>query len=52
MCVQVITNEINAQVPVYGMFIFPSPLEQFIVFSKRLLFYDTKKKDSVNHGVK
>lgn len=45
-CLQVIVNEMNAQVPIFGLFVFPGAADsdKFAVLSKRLLFFETKKK--------
>ena len=47
---QVIANEVKAQIPCYGMLMLPIE-DRFLVFSKRFLFYDTQKKDHVNKNI-
>lgn len=40
---QVIPNESNAQIPVYGIFM-PPGTAKFMILSKRFIYYDTFKK--------
>jgi len=43
VCVQVLANETNAQVPCFGLFVFPQNPDIFVIKSKRMLFYETVK---------